>query len=105
MKVSREGFLFYIIVIISILTPALQNIQQRIKNRINCKASNIENLIFLMLFFLFFFAIALKFLKLKKTNPIALKLHGKYSSLIDINGVKVETVNDFSFMSPSFSNS
>lgn len=101
MKVSGEGFLFYIIVIISILTPALQNIQQRIKNRINCKASNIENLIF----WGFFFAIALKFLKLKKTNPIALKLHGKYSSLIDINGVKVETVNDFSFTSPSFSHS
>lgn len=100
MKVSREGFLFYIIVIISILTPALQNIQQRIKNRINCKASNIENLIF----WFFFIAIALKFLKLKKTNPIALKLHGKYSCLIDIC-VKVETVNDFSFTSPSFSHS
>lgn len=51
MKVSGEGFLFYIIVIISILTPALQNIQQRIKNRINCKASNIENLNFWGFFF------------------------------------------------------
>lgn len=84
MKVSGEGFLFYIIVIISILTPALQNIQQRIKNRINCKASNIENFIVFFVVFFCYFAIALKFLKLKKTNPIALKLHGKYSSLIDI---------------------